>query len=209
MSRRHPKKSTRAARHANLPRDLLKHPAVATLSGASLRVCVALAAEYHGGNNGALAMTRDLGREYGIASASLHRALSGGKHRGELMVRGLVELTDPGSYVPPRAARYAITWRARDNTEWSTAEPIARHSYRDWRPAKTETGARCEASPGIKAKLREWSDARRNPRKLDARCINVKHRAMDQGEALLRSTTGTGGAAAVALVEDELEEPPT
>src|SRR5688572_8104541 len=103
-----------------LPRDMLRHPAVATLPPALLRVLVALASEYNGRNNGAIALTRADARKYGITSAgALSRALSGGRRRGALIERGLVVVTDPGSYVPARVARYALTWRPFDHTEYS------------------------------------------------------------------------------------------
>ena len=44
-------------RFAKIPRDLMRHPAVATLNHAAFRTLVALAGEYHGGNNGAIAIT--------------------------------------------------------------------------------------------------------------------------------------------------------
>ena len=137
MPRRHPKKKNSGPRHANLTREYLHEPAVATLPGAIYKVLVALHAEYHGKNNGALSMTREIASGYGITSVNtLARALSGKRPHGELVARGLVVITEPGSYYPVRIARYALTSKPLDDTEYSQAERLASHAYRKWEPTE-------------------------------------------------------------------------
>jgi hypothetical protein len=164
MSKRHPSRTKKGPRHANLPRDLLKDPAVATLPGAIFKVFVALNAEYCGKNNGALSMTRELARAYGVTSVdTLTRALSGNAPRGELIDRGLVVITDPGSYKPARVARYALTCRPLDNTEYSRSEHVASHTYRTWLPPPAlleQRAKRKERADRARKKQRQLSDGR-------------------------------------------------
>lgn len=114
-----------------LPLSVLRHPSVTTLHAAVRWVLVALAAQYTGRNNGALTLTRAAAREYGIASSdTLNRGLT------ELERRGLVMRTDPGSYMPPRPARFALTWRPLDDTDYSCANKIPSFDYRGWTHAE-------------------------------------------------------------------------
>lgn len=114
-----------SGRFALLPQDVLKHPAVTSLSAAVFKVLVAVAAQYSGGNNGALALTRAMAREYGITSNdTLRRSLA------ILCSRRIIDCTDPGSHVPPRPARYSINWKPLNDTEWTRATRTPSHAYR-------------------------------------------------------------------------------
>jgi hypothetical protein len=129
MSGRHPKRSTSSGRFARLPLTLLATPAVTRLSHAEFRVLVLLAAQYNGYNNGALGLTRGQAANQGIGSnRTLYLSLR------NLEVRGLVVRTYPASRVPPRPAMYALTWVSVDDTDFSGAERLATHAYREWQP---------------------------------------------------------------------------
>lgn len=131
-------------RFAALPVSVLTSPAVAMLSVATRWVLVALAAQFSGSNNGALSLPAAAAAKFGIKSRdTLYSGLA------RLCERGLAIQTDPGSYQPPRPARYAVTWRPLDDTPYTTGTRTASHDYRAWTPPKnksrvppTGTGAR-------------------------------------------------------------------
>ena len=147
MSRRHPRRKTTPGRFAMLPLTVLDTAAVKTLSHAAFRILVLMAAQYNGGNNGALGITRIQAAVNGIGSHhTLYSALR------TLEERGLIEQTYPASRVPPRPTMYALTWRSIDDTSWSRSTRIAAHTYRDWQPPR-------------KPKLRIVKDSLKNVRK--------------------------------------------
>jgi len=117
---------------ALLPDDVLRCVAVRTLPHVAHRVLVALTAQYHGGRNGSLSMTRRTAREYGLGSpATLAASLS------ELEARGLIVRTRPGTRVPPRSALFAVTWRGIDeplahDPHDVKPRPIPTHAYANW-----------------------------------------------------------------------------
>lgn len=116
-------------RFAALPVSVLTSPAVATLSAATRWVLVALAAQFTGRNNGALSLPAAAAAKFGITSRdTLYSGLA------RLCERGLAIQTDPGSYQPPRPARYAVTWRPLDDTAYTTGTRTASHDYRNWTP---------------------------------------------------------------------------
>lgn len=120
-----------------VPVDVLTSAAVRTLPNVAHRVLVALAAQYHGCNNGSLTLTRRTAREYGIGDThALAAALR------ELEERGLVIRTRPGSRLPPRSAMYALTWRQVDDPlrhDPHDARPTLKpaHAYGAWQPSKS------------------------------------------------------------------------
>ncbi len=114
-----------------LPLTVFDTPAVSTLSHAVFRILMLMAAEYNGGNNGALGITRSQAAEKGIGSD--HTLYDGLR---TLEKRGLIEQTYPASRVPARPAMHALTWISVDDTEWSRSTRIPAHTYRDWRPAR-------------------------------------------------------------------------
>lgn len=115
-------------RFAMLPHALLRHEAVTTLSPAHRWVLVAVAAEFNGKNNGAIVLTPAVAKDYGITSVDTLR-----KGLGELVSRGLVIRTDPGSYQPPKPARYALTWQPMNDSDYSIARRTPTHDYREWK----------------------------------------------------------------------------
>ena len=118
-------RSKTGGRFAMLPLSVLKHPAVTTLEPAARWVLVAMAGQFSGGNNGALALPRTVAREYGVRSAdTLKRSLE------ILCQRGLIEQTHSGSYVPPTAAQYALCWQPINQTQWTRGARTATHAYR-------------------------------------------------------------------------------
>jgi hypothetical protein len=114
-------------RFAMLPRELLTHCSVTTLEHAGFRVLVLLAAEYRGSNNGAIGVTRDQAKAHaGLSKNTLYDALK------VLKARGLIELTFPGSKVPPSPAMYALNWLPLNDTEHTIKTRVASHEYRNW-----------------------------------------------------------------------------
>ena len=118
-----------SGRFVMLPHSIIQHPAVATLHPACRWVLVALVAQYDGKNNGALALPMPTARLFGITSSNtLNRSLR------ELRARGLVIQTHPGSYHPPEVARYAITWKPTDDTQWSN-KSAPTSDFKGWNSA--------------------------------------------------------------------------
>ena len=110
---------------------VLNTAAVKTLSHAEFRILILLAAEYNGGNSGALGITRGQAAENGIGSDhTVYDALR------TLQAHGLIEKTYPASRVPPRPTMYALTWVSMDDTNWSQSKSTPEHTYRDWRPSR-------------------------------------------------------------------------
>ena len=143
MTGRHPKRKTGGGRFARLPCSVLDTEAVTSLSHAAFRILVLLAAQYHGGNNGALGLTRSQAAVNGIVSNNtLYRALAA------IEERGLVEQTYTASRVPPRPTMYALTWMSVDDTTWSTSKRLPTHAYREWTPPRSMS-----RKPKPKAKL--------------------------------------------------------
>ncbi len=106
MNRRHPKRKTGGGRFARLPCSVLDTEAVTSLSHAAFRILVLLAAQYHGGNNGALGLTRSQAAVNGIVSNNtLYRALAA------LEERGLVEQTYTAKRYVHRQFQYVVARR--------------------------------------------------------------------------------------------------
>ena len=122
-------RSGKSSRFIMLPLSVFKSKACMNLSHAHFRLLMALAADYNGKNNGALALTRPQAREAGIGS---NRTVSEGLR--DLEARGLIVRTDPGMVRPPRPARFAVTWKDVDSTDF-TERSGAAHTYRYWSPS--------------------------------------------------------------------------
>ena len=125
MSRRDSKRSGRFAR---LPLVVLRHTAVMTLTHATFRVLVMLAAEFTGYNNGALGLSKSQAREQGIASRTLYRGLR------TLEERWLIERTYHSSRTPPRPTMYALEWLPFDDTTYSIGTRLPRRGWMEWKP---------------------------------------------------------------------------
>jgi hypothetical protein len=124
---------------AMLSVEVLTSDAVRTLPHLAHRVLVAVAAQYHGCNNGSLSLTRRTAREYGIGNThTLAAALR------ELEERGLIRRTRPGSRIPPRSAFYAVEWLRID-------EPLKNDPYDG---SSTQTAS---------DRWRQWVAAKRSP----------------------------------------------
>ena len=130
MTRRHPSRKTGTGRFAKLPLTVLDQAAVITLSHATFRVLVLMAAQFNGYNNGALGLAKSQAASQNISNKTLYKALA------TLEEHGLVEQTYPASRVPPRPTMYALTWISIDDTEWSRSTRIPTHTYRDWQPPR-------------------------------------------------------------------------
>jgi len=127
MSRDRSSKRTKGDNFALLPRQLIYHPAVSTLTGTAFRVLVLLASQHTGHNNGALGLTHKQAVAGGISTkASLYNALR------ELQRRQIIEITFPSSKIPSRPTMYALSWFPRSNTQFSSATVVPSHGYKDW-----------------------------------------------------------------------------
>lgn len=148
MSPRHPRRKTTVGRFAKLPLKVLSQAAVTTLSHAAFRILVLMAAQFNGGNNGALGITRNQAAANGIGSDhTLYSAMR------TLEERGLIEQTYPASRVPARPTMYALTWISIDDTSWSRTTRIPAHTYRDWQPPR---------KPRLRVVKGSLKDARQN-----------------------------------------------
>lgn len=147
MAKHRPGRRNTGDRFARIPRDLMRHPAVATLNHAAFRALVLLAGEYHGGNNGAIAIAPEQAAELGIGSKNtLYAAFK------TLQERGLIHRTDPGAKNPPRPQSFALEWLRLDDTEYSRKTPRASHAYKNWKP----DAASFEVQPLVPMRCNDW-----------------------------------------------------
>ena len=90
-----------------LPHHLLASPAYLSLDGWAVKLLVDITSQYHGYNNGDLAMAWKIMEQKGWRSRDpLNNA------RKKLLDRGLIQLTRQGGR--HRASLYAITWQGID-----------------------------------------------------------------------------------------------
>lgn len=128
-----------------LPVELLDSDAFRWLQSFAVRVLVALAAQYHGYNNGGLELTVKEAARFGIKRTELYAGLR------LLAIAGLIEKTveerkSSGKGVP---AKYALTWRPTD--EFPAYNILANE-----RPANTWA-----KFPGDSRPIRSLADAER------------------------------------------------
>ena len=131
------KRRKTSGRFLMLPAAVMQSAAFRSLSHAQVRVLILLASDYDGQNNGSLALTRPQAHAQGIGSnATLDVGLV------VLEQRGLIIRTDPGMLRPPRPARFAVTWKDMDKTEFSPRR-AAGNDYRNWKgaPSKNKSEA--------------------------------------------------------------------
>ncbi|MDZ4731688.1 MAG: hypothetical protein SH820_17295 [Xanthomonadales bacterium] len=112
-----------------LPVKALDSVAVKTLSHASFRVLVLIAAQFNGHNNGALGLTASQAADAGIGSnKTLYRSLQ------ELETRRLIQKTFPASRVPPRPTMWSLAWIPLDDTKYTSETKQPTHAYLNWQP---------------------------------------------------------------------------
>lgn len=116
-------------RFAMIPLQVFESDAVRSLSHATFRVLLLIAARFNGHNNGALGVTAAQARDAGVSRNTLYAALR------SLEDRGLIERTEPPSRVPPRPTMYSLAWLARDETEHCRKTRVASNTYKEWRAA--------------------------------------------------------------------------
>jgi hypothetical protein len=110
MNRRHPSRRMTGKHFAQIPVEVLTSEAFITLVAYAVRLLLAIAAQYRGNNNGDLAMTRAIARQYGIYSqGQLVLGLA------TLLEHGLIEKTRQGGRKPMGPCLYAITWQPIDD----------------------------------------------------------------------------------------------
>lgn len=167
---------------AMLPVDVLTCAAVRTLPHVAHRALVAMTAQYHGGRNGSLTLTRRTAKDYGLGSpATLAASLS------ELEARGLILRTRPGTRVPPRSAMFAVTWRGID-------EPL-QHDRHDVAPAPIPTHAYARWTTDRRSP--HWTVTRRAARY--SRCTSASSAGV-QGNGLM-SSAGVQGKAVFPVAQ--------
>jgi hypothetical protein len=130
MGRRHPSRRMTGKHFAQIPVEVLTSEACTTLPNYSVRVLIAVAAQYRGNNNGNLAMTRSIAREFGITSQGhLVQSLAA------LLERRLIVKTRQGGKKPLRPCLYAVTWQPisdlRDKIE-SGPTTTASNAWSTW-----------------------------------------------------------------------------
>ena len=112
-------------RFARLPVEVLQSEACRTLDGTALKVLVALAAQFHGSNNGILTLPLSAARNFGIRSSdSLNRGLK------ELVERGLIEKTHQGGLPPYGCSKYALCWLEKRSSSNSLGQNAT--TPKDW-----------------------------------------------------------------------------
>lgn len=110
MSRRHSSRRTTGEHYAMLPHEVLVSHALTTLPHFCLVILTAIADQYRGNNNGDLAMTWIIVRQYGLRSKNqLVEGLA------LLLERGLIQKTRQGGMHPFGPTLYALTWRRIDD----------------------------------------------------------------------------------------------
>jgi hypothetical protein len=132
MSSRHPKRRITARHFAFIPVEVLQSDTCMTLPNYSVRVLLAIAAQYRGNNNGDLSMTRSIALSFGIRSQQhLVTSLS------MLLERGLIEKTRQGGKKPFGPTLYAITWQPIDDIRGkigSGPTTTAKNTWVKWSP---------------------------------------------------------------------------
>ena len=110
--------------------------AVRSLAPAIRWLLVVIAADYKGHNNGALTVTRKRAAEWGVCNDTLRRGLP------LLEERGLIIRTDPGSRSPPKPARFAITWKSIDATDYTREASVPSGEWKEWAKGASENSFR-------------------------------------------------------------------
>jgi hypothetical protein len=155
-------------RYALVPVEVLGSAAYATLSGPASRVLFALAAQYHGGNNGRLTLPYSVAKGLGVRSKDLlTRGLA------ELEQRGLIDLTHRGGLSPYGCSRYALGWQETKGDEAHGVIPApAANRWATWngetekrrRPPKPSQNASPTIGPACPdhrtTEAQHWSDHR-------------------------------------------------
>lgn len=107
--------------------ELLNHVAVTSLSHASFRLLINMAAAFNGKNNGALGITAAQAAEVGFTNRrTLYRSFK------DLEGRGLIAQTYPASRVPPRPNMWALTWFPLNDTKFTDATRLPSNDYLNW-----------------------------------------------------------------------------
>lgn len=124
-----------------LPHAVLQSQAYRTLPYHAMAVCVALAAQYAGHNNGDLALTWRMAPQWGVRS---HGQLITGL--ALLLERGLIQKTRQGGMRPVGPTLYALTWHPIHPREGGYDAGIyptdlAAHSYLEWSPTGPARGS--------------------------------------------------------------------
>lgn len=110
-------------------------PACRTLSHATFRVLIAIAAQYSGGNNGRLTLPHSEAVKFGhFNPKTLMTAIA------ELIDRGLIVRTFLGGRGKRGPSRYALTWhRINECEEFDLVETRApSDTWKNWQPVTEE-----------------------------------------------------------------------
>jgi hypothetical protein len=128
---------------AMVPVRVLISDAFKTLPVSYQRVLWLLAAQYRGGNNGDLALTKKMAQHYGLNN---ERTRTHGLR--ELAARGLIVKTQEGGvgWHGKRPTLWALGWKPVQyrNGQQLAAVSLPRDAWADWREAETQNGVRKE-----------------------------------------------------------------
>ncbi len=152
----------RGERYCLLPVEVLESEAWSSLPGNVAKVCIALAAQYSGINNGRLSLPLSVAKTLGVRSKSI---LNGALH--VLEERGLIEITRQGGLPPLGCSWYALGWRAidADDSRGMVAKP-APNRWAQWKQSGPTTRRTLPARPSVHdassspAAGPAWSDSR-------------------------------------------------
>jgi hypothetical protein len=127
------KRGYRSQEHfARIPVSVLESLAVTELNHAAFRVLVILASQWHGNNNGTLALTESHARRFGLRGRdTLYRSLR------ELEAHGLIVRTRQGMKLKKHFSLWAIGWEEithREGKPLDWPEPKNNRRWLEWRP---------------------------------------------------------------------------
>ncbi|MCK6371296.1 MAG: hypothetical protein L6Q83_08235 [Gammaproteobacteria bacterium] len=153
--------------HGQIDVDVLESAAWNSLPHFARVLCIAIAANFRGGDNGSLTATWPTARKRGIRSYGQFT-----KGLALLQDRGLIIKTVQGEQrgVRPLPSRYAITWKPinerRDGGyEFGiVATRIAPDNWRDWQPSVHEAAAKAQRSAALAARFSKGRQTTTNPK---------------------------------------------
>lgn len=137
------RKSNRSPeRFARIPVSVLESPAATSLNYAAFKVLVILASQWHGGNNGTLALTEFYARRFGFSGRdTLYRSLR------ELESRGLIVCTRRGMKMKKQFTLWALGWESithREGKPLDVPEPNNNSRWLNWQPPAPKPESHCD-----------------------------------------------------------------
>lgn len=96
-------------RYISIPHNVLEHPDYQKLTGAAVKILIAMLIQYNGHNNGDLTLALSVMKNFGFKSSDTINSA-----KKQLLESGLIIETRAGQFTNPGGicALYAVTWRA-------------------------------------------------------------------------------------------------